>query len=137
VIVNEVTPETPAARAALRRGDLIVTIGGKPVNGPGGLQSAVEVAPVGEPLTLGIDRDGERREIEVRPQEQPELFGLPREDLGPGADRRSRTRPRGPIIADPPEVPHPDLSPLPAPKPETESTPRPGAPVPRLERPSN
>jgi serine protease Do len=132
VVVNEVTPDTPAAQAAVRRGDLIVTINGKPFNGPGGLQAAVEVAPLGEPLVLGIDRDGERREIEVRPREQPEQFGMPGEDLGPGAIRR-RGR-RGPLIPPrPPDEPPLDLRPLAPPRPAAEPAPEPAAPVPRLE----
>ena len=32
---------------------LIVSLNGKPVHGPGALQAAIEVTPVGEPLTLG------------------------------------------------------------------------------------
>jgi serine protease Do len=134
VVVNEVTPEAPAARGGVHRGDLILTINGKPFHGPGGLQATVEFAPVGEPLMLGIERDGERREIEVRPQEQPELFGLPPDESGPGAFRRFRPR-RGPIIPLPPDEPALDRRP-PAPRPETEPAPGPGVPVPRLERPS-
>ncbi len=110
VVVNEVTPETPAAKAALRSGDVIVTLNGKPVNGPGALQAAIEIAPVDEPLMLGIDRDGERREIEVRPQEQPERFGLP-DDSGSGPIRRFRPRPRGPLPPAPSDEPGLELAP--------------------------
>ncbi|HMB08772.1 MAG TPA: trypsin-like peptidase domain-containing protein [Isosphaeraceae bacterium] len=110
VVVNEVTPEAPAAKAALRRGDVIVTLNGKPVHGPGALQAAIEIAPVGEPLTLGIDRDGARREVEVRPQEQPERFGLP-DDFGSGPIRRSRPPPRGPLPPVPPEEPGLEVTP--------------------------
>ena len=111
VAVNAVTAGSPAAEAGLRPGDVITGLQGKPVRGQGSLQSAIEVAPVGEPLTLTIDRDGERRDVEVRPEAQPEAFGLgeprpgrprvlpslldrpglddrlPPEDLPPGDDR--------------------------------------------------
>ncbi len=76
VAINAVTVGSPAAVAGLRPGDIITGLQGKPVRGQGSLQSAIEVAPVGEPMSLTIDRDGKRLDVEVRPKEQPEAFGL-------------------------------------------------------------
>lgn len=108
VAVNGVSLESPAAEAGLRRGDILLRLDGKEIKGSGALQAAIEVAPVGQPLTLAIDRDGERREIKVVPRAQPETFGLPEPDrilppdIGP---RRLRDRLRGPIRPQPPEPP--------------------------------
>jgi serine protease Do len=75
VSINGVSPGSPADEAGLRRGDVLLRLGGQPLRGPGALQNAIEVAKVGAPLALTIDRDGERRDLTVTPREQPESFG--------------------------------------------------------------
>ena len=75
------TPGTPAAEAGLRPGDLIVAVAGRPVAGAGMLQGLIETAPIGEDLTVTIERGGQRQDIVVRPQAQPV------------ADRRDRPSP--------------------------------------------
>jgi serine protease Do len=123
VEVNGVTPNSPAAEAGLVRGDVILNVDGKPVAGVSALQSAIEFAPVDRPLTLAIDRDGERREVKITPKAQPETFGLPESferpeprgrpgaepplDFGPGA-RRFPGRPLGPRPGPPARPGEPD-----------------------------
>ncbi|WP_435019407.1 trypsin-like peptidase domain-containing protein [Tundrisphaera sp. TA3] len=98
---------SPAAQAGLRPGDVILQLGGRPINGTGPLQTAIEVAAVGEPLALTVDRDGESREITVVPAAQPDRFGLaPVAPIAP------------PTVATPPNVgpaDEPPLRPDPAP----------------------
>ncbi|WP_074307477.1 trypsin-like peptidase domain-containing protein [Singulisphaera sp. GP187] len=77
VAINGVSPDSPAAAAGLIRGDAILRLEGKPIAGPGALQAAIEFAPIDQPLSLTIDRDGERKEVQVTPKPQPESFGLP------------------------------------------------------------
>jgi len=77
VVVNGVSPGSPAEKAGVKRGDIITQLGGQPVRGLGALQSAIEFAEVGAPLTLTVSRDGEAQEIKVSPEAQPERFGLP------------------------------------------------------------
>jgi serine protease Do len=74
VLVTAVADGTPASASGLHPGDMITTIDNKPVIGPGMLQAAIEVAPIGEPLTLGIVRNGQPLEVGVKPAEQPEIF---------------------------------------------------------------
>ncbi len=75
-LVSSVVVAGPAAEAGLQPGDVILTIGGRPAGGAGMLQSAIEVAKVGEPLDLTVDRSGQVVPIEVRPEPQPDRFGL-------------------------------------------------------------
>jgi serine protease Do len=96
VVVNDISAGSAAAEAGLRRGDVILGVEGKPISGIGALQAAIEGAPTDKPLTLSIDRDGERREVRVTPKLQPETFGQP--ELGPG---------RLPGIPAPPVPPRP------------------------------
>jgi serine protease Do len=77
VVVTLVAPNSPASDAGLRPGDLLLKLDGTVVDGPGPLQSMVEVAKVGRPMKLTIDRDGRTRDLEIVPRSQPERFGLP------------------------------------------------------------
>jgi serine protease Do len=72
VPVTVVAPLSPAAEAGLRPGDVIVTIDRKPARGVGALQATIEVAPPGEPLTLGVLRGDAQLDIKVRPIAQPD-----------------------------------------------------------------
>jgi serine protease Do len=91
VAVNDVGPGTPAEKAGLKPGDVILRLRNQPVQGPGSLQSAIEFAPVGEPVTVTVDRAGERLEISVRPEAQPQDFGLPQP--GPAQSRGAPAEP--------------------------------------------
>lgn len=58
--------ENPAARANLRRGDIITTFGRMPVRGPAHLDKLVEHAPVGAPIDVAyVSKTGEARETKV------------------------------------------------------------------------
>jgi S1-C subfamily serine protease len=56
--VMEVVEGSPAARAGLRPGDLIVEVGGVPVSKAGDLQSQMIGAAVGRPLEVEVLREG-------------------------------------------------------------------------------
>jgi serine protease Do len=86
VVISGVRPGTPAAAAGLQGGDRIMTVNGKAVLSLGQLQAAVEATPIGEELSMQIERAGQRVDIKVRPQAQP----VP---SGPGGGIRSRIEP--------------------------------------------
>jgi serine protease Do len=64
-LVASVTEDSPAARAGLKEGDVIVTFDGKPVEGPRMLPSLVANTPIGRPVPVGIVRDGSRQTVTV------------------------------------------------------------------------
>jgi serine protease Do len=90
VVIVSVGPGTPAAEAGLRPGDRILSIAGRPVASAATLQSMVELAPIGEELSVGIERAGERLVVKVRPGAQP-LPGAPGRG-GPAARAQPETR---------------------------------------------
>ncbi|MEM9770254.1 MAG: trypsin-like peptidase domain-containing protein, partial [Cyanobacteria bacterium P01_D01_bin.73] len=65
VLVVQVVPESPAAEAGLRPGDVIFKAQGKDVKEPIQIQQAVESTGVGNPMSLEVHRNGENRTVEV------------------------------------------------------------------------
>ncbi len=66
LLVRAVESDSPAARAGLERGDLIVTAGGRALEGVDSLYAALDELPAKEPsLTLALLRGTDEREVEV------------------------------------------------------------------------
>jgi serine protease Do len=145
VVISSVGSGTPAADAGLQPGDRIVSANGRRLAGLGQLQTSVEDTPIGEELTLLVDRNGQRIEVKVRPQAQPvaaDSGGMPRARIeseirrDSGRDRaRSRVVPAkpAPVQSKPPEESAPSsLDPIPGVE-EAPARPSPVPPVPRPE----
>jgi serine protease Do len=69
VLVRGVLPDSPAARAGLERGDLIVGLGGERVDSVDSLFGALEQAPLGRSFAVGIVRGEQETEVEVQLEE--------------------------------------------------------------------
>lgn len=69
VLVMEVLPNSPAARAGLRRGDAIVQIDGEKITSAEQLQRLVERTKMGDSLSISIQRGSQTERISVRPGE--------------------------------------------------------------------
>ncbi len=65
VIVSFVEPGSPAADAGVRRGDVILAVNGKIVEGIQNARRALFGTKVGDALTLKILREGEQREMSM------------------------------------------------------------------------
>lgn len=71
VIVAGVEPGGPAARAGLRRGDIITQAAGRTVTSSGDLQRAIRDTAVGSRLVLRTIRNGSERTVNVTVAEMP------------------------------------------------------------------
>jgi S1-C subfamily serine protease len=69
VLVVRVLPNTAAASAGIRRGDVILDVDGTPVSSAEDLQSLVENAKVKQRLNLTIERRGKSQQIAIKPGE--------------------------------------------------------------------
>ncbi|HWO58368.1 MAG TPA: DegQ family serine endoprotease [bacterium] len=73
-LINEVAEGSPAARAGLRHGDVIITYDGKPINDALELRRSVALTPVGNKVEIGFVRGGERHTMTVAVAEMETEF---------------------------------------------------------------
>lgn len=92
-LVSEVVPDGPAATAGVEPGDLLLAVGGEPVavrflEEVPLLHQRLASLPVGEPVELELERDGERRTASAVTAAMPDLLGASGEvrELGLSAD---------------------------------------------------
>ena len=64
-MVTEVRSNTPAAKAGLKPGDMILDFAGKAVSNPRQLQGLVEMSKVGSSESLTVLRDGKQMTLNV------------------------------------------------------------------------
>ena len=72
VIVNRVVPDSPADRAGLRNGDVIVSLNSRTIDSASELTDLVRGGRVGQSVGLSIVRDGTRRSVTARLAERPD-----------------------------------------------------------------
>jgi serine protease Do len=70
-LVTEVMPDSPAAKAGLRSGDVIINVNGKKVENPGDVARTVATAPVGRAAKVTVWRDKQEHALSVVLREAP------------------------------------------------------------------
>ncbi|HVY25740.1 MAG TPA: Do family serine endopeptidase [Polyangiaceae bacterium] len=65
VLISDVLPDGPSAKAGLQRGDVVVAINGRAVNSTGELRNSVATAGVGKSVEVEVLRKGETKKIPV------------------------------------------------------------------------
>src|SRR5687768_6257637 len=81
VLVKEVMERTPAARAGLRKADVVVSIDGQAVQKPAELISVVQGKGVGAKVALRVLRDGKEQTITLALEARPDELKLLRDRL--------------------------------------------------------
>jgi S1-C subfamily serine protease len=69
LLVHQAVPGSPAARAGLRPGDLLLTAGGKPVKAAQDLQRLMFAEAIGRPLPVTVMRNGALVDVIAEPVE--------------------------------------------------------------------
>ncbi|MEX5409401.1 serine endoprotease DegP [Atlantibacter hermannii] len=67
--VSQVMPNSSAAKAGVKAGDVIVSLNDKPINSFAALRAQVGTMPVGSKLTLGLLRDGKPTSVTLELQQ--------------------------------------------------------------------
>ena len=84
-LIAEVEPDSPAATAGLRKGDVVTALNGHPVRGPAELRARLAVVPVGETVELKVQRGKETPVLKARigeiQRQQSAAVGQPSAEL--------------------------------------------------------
>lgn len=72
-LITDVAPDSPAERAGLKQGDVILAIDGKAVEDPKALSFRLATKSVGTKATLSVVHDGKKQDIEVALEAAPSL----------------------------------------------------------------
>jgi serine protease Do len=70
-LVGDVSPNSPAQRAGLQKGDIILEVNGKPVNDGAQLRMNISLMEPGSTVAVKVLRDGSSRDFSVRLAELP------------------------------------------------------------------
>lgn len=106
VIVDEVTPDSPAEKAGIKRGDSIVEFDGERVRSVRQFTRLVQETPVGRNVTAVLMRDGQRVSVTVAPER-----GRGFRFEGDFMDRFNDSFVHPPEPPEPPEAPRPPRPP--------------------------
>ena len=71
VIINDIVPNTPAAKTNLKEGDIILSVDGQPVNRANHLQSLVARKYPGDTVTLAVRRNTKNLTVRITLSERP------------------------------------------------------------------
>jgi serine protease Do len=93
-LVADVVKSSPAEKASLKPGDVIVAINGKPVNDNNQLTRDVGVLPPGSTVKLDVIRDGRQRTVEVKLADRPDE----REEGGRTPNRGGENKDQGDLL---------------------------------------
>ena len=72
VLISDVVPDSPAAKAGLKPGDILLEFQGKKMEGPADLQKAVGLAEPGQEAKTKIWRDQSERTVDITIGEAPD-----------------------------------------------------------------
>jgi len=90
VVIDEVNPDSPAERAGIKAGDLIVEYDGERVRSARQFTRLVQETPDGRSVAIGLMRDGKKQTVNATPE-----AGRLTWNFGPEVDRALRESERG------------------------------------------
>ena len=91
-LVGDVTAGSPASKAGIKRGDIILGLNGEALNGAGDLTARIASTAPGTPVQLKIFRDGKTLEVPVTLGELPEKGGTSASALGEGSSGENSSK---------------------------------------------
>ena len=93
VVVAAVMPDSPAAAAQVKRGDVIQKFDGHEVHNIVELQRLVSLTDLNRKVEMQVDRSGKSLNLSTTIKERPPDFGLARTDSAPGGPGRPPAQP--------------------------------------------
>jgi len=71
IVIGDVSPDSPAKAAGLERGDIVLSVNGKPVADSNQLRMSISMMPPGTDVTIKYLRDGSEHTASVKLAEMP------------------------------------------------------------------
>ena len=92
VRIGEVDAESPASKAGLRAGDIVVEVDGERVRSGRQFSRLIQESPQGKSVALGVMRDGKRQTFNVTPDSRTGdfAFGFDADRIGRQVERSMR-----------------------------------------------
>ncbi len=87
VLVADVSKDSPAEKAGLKQGDVIVEFAGQPVKKVGPFRNRVALKVPGSKQSIVVLRDGKRKELSVIIGKLPEKAGAEKASSGPASEK--------------------------------------------------
>jgi serine protease Do len=81
VLVSRVVSNSPASRAGIRKGDILLSMNSRRVSSPSQLTDLIRSARAGQSVSIALMRSGERRTVNVQLAERPDNVGMPDSEL--------------------------------------------------------
>jgi serine protease Do len=72
VLITQVNEDTPAEKAGLKNGDIILSVDGKEIKNPSMLRNVISLSEVGQDVDLAIVRDGKEKNVSVKLDKFPD-----------------------------------------------------------------
>ncbi len=91
VLVASVMPNTPAAKAGLQAGDVIVALNGKPVRDMQEFQNEIASSPIDKDVSLGVVREGKEQTLHVRVELMPQDYAVAKAPAQKPAEEKLHT----------------------------------------------
>jgi membrane-associated protease RseP (regulator of RpoE activity) len=85
VLISGITPDSPADKAGLEKGDVLISVNGRSINSSGELSEVIGGMRAGQSASLVVMRDGARRTLNARLGSRPDTIGFG--DSSPGWTR--------------------------------------------------
>jgi S1-C subfamily serine protease len=91
VRIEDVDPDSPASKAGLRTGDVVVDVDGERVRSARQFSRLIQESPQGRSVNLGVMRDGNRRTVAVTPESRSaNSFDFDADRIGREVERSMR-----------------------------------------------
>ena len=90
VRIQDVDPESPASRAGLQSGDVIVEVDGERVRSARQFSRLIQESPEGRSVPLTVLRDGQRQALAVTPESRRGTFNFDADRIGRQVERSLR-----------------------------------------------
>lgn len=90
VVVDEVNADSPASRAGLKAGDVVVEFDGERVRSARQFSRLVQESVAGRTVKTAVMRDGKKVDLTVTPETRPGIERLARREIGPAVGELQR-----------------------------------------------